>query len=205
MNVRAAISAVALAILVLVGGAATYRSAFPARPGGGGLAPGEMSLAQARAAEFPVYYGGDFTAELPLRVVLRGENSGPVDDIDFVYGDCRATPEQGCAPPVEVQIWPACVRNPTMYAPSGPSPLPRPLVPVQATVRGVPGAFFEDFHRLELQSGISTIVIFGRGYDDLLRIAQGLRGLNVDVGPRVALPPPSPAALAGKLSCAGLT
>ncbi len=177
MHVRGAIAAAALVILVLVGGAATYRSVFPARPGGGVLAHGEMSFAQARAAEFPVYYGGDFSAELPLRVVLQGENSGPVDDIDFVYGDCHATSEQGCAPPVEVQIWPACVRNLTMYAPSGPAPLPRALLPVQATVRGVPAAFFEEFHRLELQTGISTIVIFGRGYDDVVRIAQGLRGL----------------------------
>ncbi len=205
MHVRGVIAAAALAILVLVGGAATYRTKLPPRPGGGVLAHGEMSLSQARAAEFPVYYLGDLSADLPLRVVLRGETTGPVEDIDFVYGDCRATFEQGCAPPVEVQIWPACIRNLAMYTPSGPLPLPRAVQPVRATVRGVPGAFFEDFHRLELQTGISTIVIFGQGYDAVLRIAQGLRGLNVDVGPRAPLPPPSPAALAGKLSCVGLT
>jgi hypothetical protein len=39
-----------------------------------------------------------------------------VNDVTFIYGTCDPSGgEGGCAPPLEVQVWSACARNPSMY------------------------------------------------------------------------------------------
>lgn len=69
------------------------------------------------------------------------------------------------------------------------------------TVRGAPAAFLENGERLEIQTGVTTIVIFARGRDEAIRIANGLQGLNVNLAARAPLPPPAKGAVDGTLRC----
>jgi hypothetical protein len=80
------VAVVALAALASLGGVALSQS------GNGGVgvpsvAPsGALSPAQARAANFPVYYPGDSVEGYGLNVILRGYNQSPINDVDFIYG-----------------------------------------------------------------------------------------------------------------------
>ncbi|MGH3031467.1 MAG: hypothetical protein ACRDNE_12045 [Gaiellaceae bacterium] len=116
----------------------------------------------------------------------------------FIYGDCEAESDAGCAPPLQVQVWRACERNLPSYSrtPAG-DPLPHEKV----RVRGVPAAFFEGGGRLELYTGDVSVVLFGEGRDQLLRAAGALRGANVEIASEVDLPPPADGALEGRLRC----
>lgn len=168
-----------------------------ARPGSNGDPKSTFSLEGARSfAEFPVYYAGDSVAGIPLVAVLRRDDTA--DYVSFIYGECDAVSETGCAPPAEVQVWPACKRNPSLYtgprSPISPSPSP-------TTVRGVPAAFFDNGTRLEIQTGASTVVVFGEGADRVLEVANALRGVNVDVAAAGALPAPAIGAIEGTLAC----
>src|SRR5215218_2283247 len=127
-----------------------------------------FSVARAKAfSDFPVYDAGDSVEGLPLVAELR-RVGGAANYVSFIYGDCVAVDDYGCAPPIEIQIWPACVRNPSLYAGPG--------APVgdKVTVRGVPAAFYEDGRRLEVQTGISTVVVFGRTQADVVAAADAL-------------------------------
>jgi hypothetical protein len=159
-------------------------------------AKSSYSLEQARAfADFPLYNAGTSTAGYPLVAVLH-EQAHPVETVSFIYGECLVPEgEGGCAPPVSVQVWPACFRNPSLYRapPLGP-PFER------TSVRGVPAEVFEDGTRMELHTGKATVVIFGgrRGVPD---IAQALRGVNVPVSAGEVLPPPAAGVMSGELRC----
>ena len=144
--------------------------------------------------DFPLYDAGDQVDGLPLTAVLRRD--GTADFVSFVYGDCAARDDEGCAPPVEVQVWPACRRNLDLYASGRPgTPVPEPT-----TARGVPAAFLDDGTRLELQTGRSTVVVFADSRARVLRVAYALRpvGARALSGP---LPPPAPGAVQGTLPC----
>jgi hypothetical protein len=154
-----------------------------------------FTVALAKAfGDFPLYYAGDSVEGLPLVAELRRVGGG-TNYVSFIYGDCIAIDDYGCAPPVEVQIWPACLRNPSLYeqpgAPQG------GVVPV----RGVPAAFYEDGRRLEIQTGASTVVVFGRTQAEVATVADALRGVNVAVRRGDDLPAPAAGALDGALPC----
>jgi hypothetical protein len=68
-------------------------------------------------------------------------------------------------------------------------------------VRGVPAAYYEDGRRLEIQTGTSTVVIFGRKQAEVVTVADALRGRNVPVRARDNLPAPAAGALDGSLRC----
>ncbi len=158
---------------------------------------GNFSLAAARAfSDFPVYYAGDSFEELPLVAVQR-DVTGFSNDVGFIYGTCQPTYDAGCAPPLVIQVWPACIRNPALYAAAGSMGIPSE----PATVRGVPSAYFEDGERLEIQTGVSTIAIFGSDKAEVTRAAEALKGVNLDAGATEELPQPAPGALTGKLRC----
>lgn len=144
-------------------------------------------------ANFPLYSAGDSVEGLPLVAMLKNP---PAGDISFIYGDCKPTGETGCAPPIEIQVWPACKRNPSLY---DESTLPTKIE--RTVVRGVPAISLEDGARLEIQTGISTVVIFGRGSDEVLRVAAALQGVNVPVNAKAALPAPALGAQAGDVPC----
>jgi len=145
-------------------------------------------------ADFPLYDAGDQVDGLPLTAVLRRD--GTAEFVSFVYGDCAARDDEGCAPPVEVQVWPACRRNLDLYA----SGRPGTPVPERTTARGVPAAFLDDGTRLELQTGRSTVVVFADSRARVLRVVSALRpvGERALSGP---LPPPAPGAVQGTLPC----
>lgn len=85
----------------------------------------------------------------------------PVPFTSAIYGDCPATPEGGCAPPLEVQSWPECRRDRAGYDDTAPGA--RKAMGLTTFGRGpnpVPGAVFEDGTRLELYTGTTTIVVF---------------------------------------------
>jgi hypothetical protein len=163
------------------------------------LAPiqGNYSVDKAKAfTTFPIYYAGDSVKGYPLTAVLH--DTHPAEAISFIYGDCTPPMDSeghydgGCGPPVQVQVWTACFRNPSLY--SGPSS----PTPDSTTVRGVPAAYFEGGNRLEIQTGTSTVVIFA---DSPASIASALRGLNNNVPAGVDLPAPATGAMTGDLKC----
>ena len=150
--------------------------------------------APAHGLGLPLLFAGESVDELPLTRVLRGGDAGYVS---FVYGDCEATDDAGCAPPMEVQVWPACRRHLGLYE-QGP-----PFGPAveRAAVRGVPAAFLDDGTRLELQTGRSTVVVFAGSRGRALRIAAALRSADGSIPGGVALPVPDQGALEGSAPC----
>jgi len=145
--------------------------------------------------DFPLYSAGDRADGLPLVAVLRRDDTA--NYVSFVYGDCVPSDDAGCAPPAEIQVWPACRRNLALYrspSPAGPAAEP-------ATIRGVPAAVLDDGTRLELQTGSSTVVVFADSRARALRIAGALRAVNGSVPPGRMLPPPTPGALESTLDC----
>jgi hypothetical protein len=150
-----------------------------------------FSVEQARGFRgFPLYDAGSSVDGIPLVAVLHNASS-----ISFIYGDCVASDDLGCAPPAEVQVWPACVRNISLYDPQAGPPFTR------SDVRGAPAFAFEDGHRLEIQTGRSTVVVFGVTVDLVTHVAAALRGVNVPVQAGDRLPPPAAGALEGTLAC----
>jgi hypothetical protein len=135
---------------------------------------GNFTLEQARDFDrFPLYYAGDHVDGFPLVAVLR--RSDTADYVSFVYGDCvPAPPDAGCAPPAEIQVTPGCLRGPRLYDPS------KPGVPAaeRETMLGDPAALFDEGTRLELYKGASTVVVFARTRERVLRIAAALRPLG---------------------------
>ncbi len=174
--------AAAFACLVLVGAPG---SAAPAR-----AISFELDSLQ---AQDPIFFAGDRTEGIPLEAVLRRSDSA--EYVSFVYGDCVAESEAGCAPPIEIQVWPACRRHLTLYDSSIGPDLDR------TTVRGVPAAVLDGGTQLELQTGRSTIVVFADSRQRLSRIAKDLRALDGRTPPGAPLPPPDPGAVDGRLRC----
>ena len=154
------------------------------------------SVNEAKAfTRFPVYYAGEAVNGHTLTAVELDTQS---DSVTFIYGDCKNPAwdepfgEGGCAPPVQVQVWSACPRNPSLYGGPG-SPTPD-----NTTVRGVPAAYYVGGSQLELQTGTSTVVIFA---DSPQTVAMALRGVNNDVATGDALPRPAAGAMTGDLKC----
>jgi len=164
--------------------------------GDGGGPDGRLSLEEARSfTGFPLFYAGQEVDGLPLTAILRRDDGA--DYVSFVYGDCEATDDAGCAPPVEVQVWAACRRHLGLYE-RGP-----PFGPAveRAAVRGVPAAFLDDGARLELQTGRSTVVVFAGARGRALRIAAALRSADGSIPAGAALPVPDQGALEGSAPC----
>jgi hypothetical protein len=148
-------------------------------------------------ARFPIYNAGDSVDGYPLVGLLH--DTHPTEVVSFIYGDCTpprapdGSYDGGCGPPVQVQVWPACLRNPTLYGGASGSP-----APVRTTLRGLPAASFEGGNRLEIQTGTSTVVIFA---DSPAKVAAALRGVNNTVPTGVDLPAPAAGAMTGDLVC----
>lgn len=164
--------------------------------GAGGGAPRanaiSFELGSPRSRD-PLVFAGERVEGLLLTAVLR--RSHPVEYVSFVYGDCTPEGDAGCAPPVEIQVWPACRRHLALYDSfSGPD-LDRVIV------RGVPGAVLDRGTRLELQTGRSTIVVFAESRQRLSRIAAELRPVDARSASSALLPPPVPGAVEGRLAC----
>jgi hypothetical protein len=158
---------------------------------------GNYSVPEAsRFQDFPVFYSGREVAGDDLSAVFRNELEYRSDQVSvlFTYGKCEIEgSDEGCAPPIEIANEPACMRNFALYGDSA--------VAAPTRIRGAPASFFEGGSRLEIQTGETTIVIFGYTKRDVLAVAKTLRGVNVDVATEEPLPPPAPGAVEGKLPC----
>jgi hypothetical protein len=157
----------------------------------GTRAVGNYSLEQARVFEdFPLYSSGEAHGDLPLTAVERRFDDSPdapvrANYVDFIYGTCEPPEgEGGCAPPLSVQVWAACERNPMVYGPEVAREGP-------LDVRGVPAYFFEGGRRLELSTGTATVVIFAASRDEALAAANALEGVNNELTADAPLPPPA--------------
>src|SRR5215218_1771870 len=78
----------------------------------------DLGPAAAQAfAQFPLYSAGDTFEGMALRAISRRDDAPApaetvrADYVGFIYGDCVAIDESGCAPPLEIQVWPACERS----------------------------------------------------------------------------------------------
>lgn len=165
-------------------------------------------------ANFRLYSLGSSFGELPLTTVLRtctapqplpgdAEELPPTwrtNSVSYVYGTCELPEgEGGCAPPVTVQIWPACERHRALYRPP----------PKLTRRRGVPSAPASGL-MVELYTADATVVVFAddralldRAVAALQPVARG--SAPADLPPRLQptaqLPPPEPGAVTGDLSC----
>ena len=136
-------------------------------------------------ASYPLFNAGDRVDGLPLATVLRREDSA--EFVSFVYGDCVARDDVGCAPPAEIQVWPACHRNLGLYDDATDRGAP---AVERLFLRGVPALLFDDGTRLELETGRSTVVVFAGTRGRALRIAAALRAIDGSVLPSRPLPEP---------------
>jgi hypothetical protein len=184
--------AAALAALLLV---VAFARASGTRPTDAPVR-GNLSLAEARAAPgLDLYYAGASIAGLPLTAVERRGDSARY--VSFLYGDCPASDHQGCALPLEIQTWPACARSLSLYDDRDPfAPQPE-----RGRVRGAPAGILDDGRQLELQTGSSTVVIFGETRGLVNRAAAALRGVNNSDPPGDPLRPPVAGAVEGRLTC----
>jgi hypothetical protein len=168
-------------------------------------------------ANFPVWSLGPSFEGLDLkRVVRRCDQPSPMEPIrsnwvTYVYGDCPEPiddPERdGCVPPLQVQSWPACETSLWSFE-LGPEEFR--ITYVEGQLRGAPAAVFgDDGLRVEIYTGISTVVIYGTDRDQILRAVSALRehpGAGTLAGlspilPGGTLPPPAEGAIRGALAC----
>ena len=176
--------------LTRVGGADAVPTEFGASP------RSTFSRAEARRfTDFPLYDVGESFQGWPLVAVLRRKDTGRFagehirpNYVSFIYGDCLATDDQGCAPPLEIQISPACLYTPADIA-----------LPAEARlkIRGVTSSVFEEGAKLALVAGRSTVTIYGRARDDVVAAAGRLRGVNLPVEATDNLPAPAGARVYG--------
>ncbi len=139
---------------------------------------GSITLEEARRLdEFPLFYAGERVAGFPLVAIVRREDTARY--VSFVYGRCEPAPlEGGCAPPVEIQVWPNDGRNAGSYGASAPSSsgLGSPA-PERTTVRGLPAAHVGD-GQLEIYTSDSTVIVFSASRERGLAVAEALRCLR---------------------------
>lgn len=173
----------ALLLAVAIGQAST--AADPGTGRAGAPIRGNFSLEEARAVTgLDLYYAGESIAGLTLTAVERRSDSATY--VSFLYGDCTAGDHYGCALPLEIQVWPSCTRTLALYDPTDPfAPAPE-----ETRVRGAPAAALDDGRQLELETGSSTVVIFGESRALVNRAATALRGVNNDLRPGDPLRPP---------------
>lgn len=148
------------------------------------------------------------TAPEPERTVAAGggidpDSRGRSNFESWIYGTCEARPDEGCAPPLEIQSWPACERSPADYnaGPPGAAGQIQPKETLQ--LRGLPARLYEDAS-LELNAAEVTVVIFGHSREQLVAAAEALRtsaDSPITVEPEQKLPLPAPGAENGTLSC----
>jgi hypothetical protein len=192
---------------LLVGGVAL---GILSRPGHGSTGPqgdgpqprSTFDMASARAfSGWALYDLGDSFAGYPRVAVLRTRVTDPVDPevtkirpnyVSFIYGDCSPEADTGCAPPLEIQISPACLFTPAdiELPDSG-----------QTTVRGVHAWFYEEGTKLMLVTGNSTVSVFGHSREQVVGAANALRGVSVGVAAGAPLPPPAVPDKPGRPTC----
>lgn len=171
-------------------------------------------------ANFEIYSAGPSVAGLPLAEADRTCESRvpaaerPANYMTYLYGHCEIVAgSTGCAPPLQVQTWPACQRSLADYTFEG-EPEPYTKLPS----RGGAEVYEIDFvsgPRIEVYTESSTVVVFAadrhlalEAVDQLIpgdedrppmTTAEQMRGVQKQ--PKQPLQMPVNGAIEGKLPC----
>lgn len=189
---------------------------------------------------FDVYSLGQAFEGLPLvhqmRICqpARPPNPFRANFVSYIYGDCDpwagldpsypreegASPDAGCAAPIEVQSWPICERNPqrALQGETDPLYVLTAQPDEELVIRDAPAAVYDGGETLEVYAGTTTIAIFGDELDRMKRAAAALVREQlppgdireaVDAGAVITrtssadpLPEPMPGGLDNSASCA---
>jgi hypothetical protein len=166
-------------------------------------------------ANFPVYSLGRSVAGLDLTSVsrrcdpLQPDAAMRANFVSYVYGTCSAADGDAvCAPPLEIQSWPACERSLSDYEVSAGVPYPHESL---GQLDGVPAYSFDQGTRVELYTGEATIVVFAADPSLIDQAVAAIQSEPADEPPgepvagdgqAPVLPNPAPGAITGELSCA---
>jgi hypothetical protein len=94
---------------------------------------------------------------------------------------------------VEVQVWPACERNPSVY-----DRTPSEVAAIEELpLRRAAAAFYEEGARLEISTGLATVIVFGENRKLVLVAVRHLRELNRSAASGEVLPGPAAGAREG--------
>lgn len=166
---------------------------------------------------FEIFSAGPSVAGVPLNSVQRRcggstpADEAPVNFTNYIYGHCEgAESDTGCAPPLEIQTWPACQRALGDYSFEG-KPMPYRRLPSRDGAEVVEIDYLLE-SRIEVYSKSSTIVIFA---GDLALAQKALallrsqemgkppatQGEELKGEPEEGLEPPSDNAIEGELPC----
>ena len=159
----------------------------------------ERDAAAAREfREYRLFWLGESFRGKDLTNADRDRDRHGQPQFTFIYGDCTPAPDSGCAPPYQIQNFPACSRNLASY--DGPSPERRKPVRRAAVYEFGDDAAFD---RIEVYTGRTTLAISAPTFAKARRVVRMLESPNVDVGPDDPLGPPARGAMRGKLRCPG--
>lgn len=166
---------------------------------------------------FEVLSAGSQVAGLPMTdTIRRCDTASPADEspanrITYVYGDCELPEgEGGCAPPLQIQTWPACQRSKAGYSFEG-KPLPFRRLPSHGGAEVVEFNFALE-SRIEVYTKSSTVVIFADNRELALEAIESLapqevgevpvtNPANLRGAPPAGLAAPSDGAVEGDLPC----
>ncbi len=164
----------------------------------------DLTLADAQAFDaYPLYYSGPEVAGLSLEAVVQGwatnrharEQGRRRIYWTFIYGDCTPPPsEGGCAPPLEVQVWSACVRS------VSPIKVRKHHLYEFRGAKATGGGGRYEVSPMEIFTGRTTIIVFGNEKPLVKTAARGLREVH-EVQAASRLPPPAPGSLKEELPC----
>jgi hypothetical protein len=160
---------------------------------------GESRGAADEAREFRgyrVFWLGERFGSQELTNASREESRKDGTTFTFIYGDCEAESDSGCAPPYQLQNYSACERN--LATRGGPRPKRRKPIRGAAVYRFGDGGTFD---MLEVYTGRTTIVVFAPTEAEARRVVRRLESTNVKLGPDDPLGPPARGAVRGKLRC----
>jgi hypothetical protein len=132
-------------------------------------------------------WAGQSFEGLPLTAVLRRcdrpvpGDPGRANYVSYIYGDCNpAGSDEGCAPPIEIQSWPAAEVTRQMFSTATPDGEPRPGTHI--SVEGMPATKYDGGAQLVIFGPQSTVMVFGRDPARVERFGTKSAGLH---GPAV--------------------
>ncbi len=115
---------------------------------------------------FSDWWAGESFDGLGVTAVLRRcddpvpGDPGRANYVSYIYGDCHPAGDEGCAPPIEIQSWPAAEVTKQMFSSATPDGQPRPGT--ETTVGGMPATNYDSGRQLVIFRPQSTVMIFGR-------------------------------------------
>jgi hypothetical protein len=169
----------------------------------------------AQPTNFEIFSAGPSVAGLPLEGVERRcggftpADEPPANFVNYIYGSCEIEEgADGCAPPLEIQTWPACERALADYSYEG-KPLAYRQLPSESGAVAVEILWDG---RIEVYTKASTVVIFSEDRSlaetalTLLQAQEEGQPPATSAGefegePEKGLAPPVAGATEGGLSC----